>query len=70
MSAVSTAATALVAYHDGSGGGGEMSIAGLFIFLGAVATVVWLIFSQLRWLHTVLATVGAWAAGLGLIFIL
>ncbi len=70
MSEVATAASAFVAYHDGSGGGGDMSIAGLFIFLGAVATVVWLIFSELRWRNTMLVTVGGWAAGLALIFVL
>ena len=42
----------------------------LFVFLGVVGTAVWLILSELRWVHTVAVVVAGWAAGLSLAFVL
>lgn len=52
------------ARHDG----GNLLV--LFVFLGILATAGWLIFSELRWAQTVAITVGGWAAGLTVAFVL
>lgn len=65
MSALAT--LDLLAYHRrGDDGGG---IAVLLVFIGVLATAGWLIFSELRWSHTVSTTIAAWVAGIGLYFL-
>ncbi len=56
------AVSAIIAYHGSQCG--DSSLALLFVFLGVLATAGWLIFSELEWRHTVMVTVGGWAAGL------
>ncbi len=58
----------LLAYHDTAGGGsGDLAV--LFVVLGVLATAAWLIFSELRFAHTVMTAVGGWIAGLTLFFL-
>jgi len=65
MPVVASAPSTILAYHGThGGGGGNLSV--LFVFLGVIATAVWLIFSELQWRHTVAVTVAGWAAGLSL----
>ena len=42
----------------------------LVVFLGVIASAAWLIFSELRWLHTVAVTVAGWVAILSVSFVL
>jgi hypothetical protein len=53
--------------HAGGDGG---NLAVLFVVLGLVATADWLIFSELRWVHTVTVAVAGWAAGFSVAFVL
>ena len=63
------ATTSLLAFHDGQGAGEGGGIAILLVFVGVLATTGWLIFSELRWRHTVSVTAAAWVAGIGLYFL-
>lgn len=53
---------AMLAYHGTTHTSGSGSVAVLFVFLGILATAGWLIFSELRWRHTILVTVAGWIA--------
>lgn len=59
---------AMFAYHGTTHTSGSGSMTVLFVFLGVLATAGWLIFSELRWRHTVLVTVAGWVAVLALSF--
>jgi hypothetical protein len=59
-----------LAYHGTHAGGDGGNLSVLFIFLGVVGTAAWLIFSELRWVHTVTVAVAGWAAGLSVAFVL
>jgi hypothetical protein len=62
--------TSFLAYHGTHAGGDGGNVAVLFVFLGVVATTAWLIFSELRWVHTVTVAVAGWAAGFSVAFVL
>lgn len=57
----------VIAYH-GTAGAGDGNPLVLVFFLGAAATVGWLLFSRLRWRNTVMVAVGGWLAGLAVTF--
>jgi len=59
-----------VANHGTTVGNDDGNLIVLFVFLGVLASAGWLIFSELRWAHTVAITVGGWAAGLTVFFVL
>lgn len=61
--------SSFLAYHGTQAGGDGGNIAVLFVFLGVVGTAVWVIFSELRWVHTVTIAVAGWAAGLLVAFL-
>ncbi len=65
MSMTATETTALVAYH-GTQGGGNLVV--LVVFIGALATVGWMIFSTLKWRTTLTITIVGWILALGLTF--
>ncbi len=60
--------SSMLAYHDRAGDGGG-NIIMLVVFLGVLATAAWLIFSELRWVHTVGVAVAGWVAGLAVMFV-
>lgn len=70
MLAIPFSTSSLLAYHGTGSGGDGGGIAVLFVFLGVIATAVWLIFSQLRWVHTVTVASAGWVAGLSVLFLL
>lgn len=69
MPVVLLAMSTFLAYHGSHAGDDGGNLAVLFVFLGVVATAGWLIFSELRWVHTVSVAVAGWTAGLSLAFI-
>jgi len=56
-----------LAYHQG-GHGGSDSLMGLWVFLGIVATVAWLIFSEMAWRQTLMMTALGWVGVAGLVY--
>ena len=60
--------TAVLAYHDTQAAGGNLAI--LFVFIGVLATVGWVMFSRLEWRNTVMVAVAGWVAGLVVTFVL
>jgi hypothetical protein len=48
----------VLAYHGTEGGDGSPMI--LVVFLGAIATAAWVLFSSLRWRNTMLVLAGGW----------
>jgi hypothetical protein len=58
---------AVLAYHDG-GHGGSDSLVGLWVFLGIVGTVAWLIFSEMAWRKTLMMTGLGWVGVAGLVY--
>lgn len=71
MSTTMSTTFAVIAYHGTqAGGGGSGASWPLFLFLGITATAVWLLFSQLRWRHTVMVAVAGWLVGFALTFAL
>lgn len=70
MSAPTFVTSTLLAYHDSRAGSDGGNLMVLVVFLGVIATAVWLIFSELRWMHTVGLAVAGWVAGLSLVFVL
>jgi type IV secretory pathway VirB2 component (pilin) len=66
MPTTTLATSAWLAYHGTQTGGGNLAI--LFVFIGVIATVGWLIFSKLSWRNTVIVTVAGWIGGLVLTF--
>jgi hypothetical protein len=67
---VRRAGDAWLAYHGSHAGGDGSDLAVLFVFLGIVGTAAWLVFSELRWVHTITVAVAGWAAGLSVAFVL
>ncbi len=67
MTPLTTALAPLLAYHQGTAGGGNMLV--LILFLGILATAGWLIFSELDWNKTLAVTGAGWAAILTVAFV-
>lgn len=59
----------MIAFHDGAQSAGDGGVATLLVFLGAVGTAAWLIFSTLRWRTTLLVTASGWIAIVALIWL-
>lgn len=59
----------MLAYHGTHSEGAGNGLAILLVFLGVIATAGWLIFSELKWAHTVSVAAGGWAAGLTLAWV-
>jgi hypothetical protein len=70
MPASSLATSSFLAYHGTHAGSDGGNIMVLVVFLGVIATALWLIFSELRWVHTVSLAVAGWVAGLSVAFVL
>ena len=70
MSALALATSSILAYHDTGAGGGGGNMIMLVVFLGVIASAAWLIFSELRWVHTVALTIVGWVAILSVSFVL
>ena len=67
MSTMMAPELVVIAYHGTQGGGSGASWP-LFLFLGMAATAGWLLFSQLRWRHTVMVAAAGWLVGFALTF--